>query len=357
VSILAPAQAAPARRRDPDTARVAELDAIRAIAALAVLATHLPLGFWFGETGVDLFFVLSGYLITTIIMRNHAEDGFLARFYGRRALRIFPIYYLTLIALVAINALRRHPASIEGLGFYATYTQNVPDYWGSSAGKMELALGHTWTLAIEEQFYLLWPSLLLLVRPRNLAWLALAFWGAPLLARGLGVPRTTLLGHTDGIALGALLAWWRLRPRERRSAREPAVFLAILLGAAAVYLALWMRGLTGKPLVFDSTAIATISVAYFALIGLVLASAGAGWLRPLRSPALCYLGQISYGIYLYHWPVYEHLDAVFNFGMRLGDPWWLSAIKVVVSVGVAALSWRYVERPLLAFKDRLAYTR
>src|SRR4051812_9144594 len=110
--------------------RVPELDALRAFAAGIVLLFHLrPEGFVFGWTGVDLFFVLSGYLITTIILQHQAAPGFLRNFYVRRGLRIWPLYYLTLFGLVALNPFLPRPQPMAGLPYYLTYTQNVPSYW------------------------------------------------------------------------------------------------------------------------------------------------------------------------------------------------------------------------------------
>ncbi len=110
--------------------RIPELDALRGLAALAIVVYHL----WVPQvtllgTAVDLFFVLSGYLITSIILGQVDQPGFLGRFYARRALRIWPIYYLSLLALVALSPLLPGPSRLDGLPYYLTYTQRIPDYW------------------------------------------------------------------------------------------------------------------------------------------------------------------------------------------------------------------------------------
>ncbi len=145
--------------------RIIELDALRGIAAVAVLVCHLPRGFWFGETGVDLFFVLSGFLITGIILRNLDQPAFLRTFYWRRILRIFPIYYLALLAVYSVNAFRSNPEDTTGFPFYLAYLQRLHGYWGGNFPVIP-SLAHTWTLAIEEQFYIFWPFALVLSRRR-----------------------------------------------------------------------------------------------------------------------------------------------------------------------------------------------
>ena len=112
-----------------------------------------------GWTAVDLFFVISGYLITTILLRGRSTPGALANFYARRSLRIWPIYYLALAAFLVANALIGHPYPTDGLPYYLTYTQNVPRYWGGVVPPFCKAFAHCWSLSVEEQFYLIWPAL------------------------------------------------------------------------------------------------------------------------------------------------------------------------------------------------------
>jgi peptidoglycan/LPS O-acetylase OafA/YrhL len=189
--------------------RIVELDALRGMAAVAVLACHLPWSFWFGETGVDLFFVLSGFLITGIILRSRDQPSFLRTFYWRRSLRIFPIYYLALAFVYSVNAFRSNPEDMTGFPFYLVYLQRLPEYWGGNFPVIP-SLGHTWTLAIEEQFYLFWPIVLMLSRRRAAPWLMGLFVLFPVAVRYFGLPRSVLFAHTDGLALGALLAWLML---------------------------------------------------------------------------------------------------------------------------------------------------
>lgn len=340
--------------------RVPELDAIRGLAALGVVITHLPHGFWFGETGVDLFFVLSGYLITAIILKYGNRKGFLSSFYVRRALRIWPIYYLTLIGLVVLNLCRRSHPSMAGWPYYFTYTQHIHRYWGAETPLFDGPLTHTWTLAIEEQFYFIWPFLLLLVGHRyTLPCIGVVIALSPTLRELAGLSTTLLLGHCDGLALGGLLAYLGLERQRGKPLPGSLLFGAIAVVAVLAYLVLWRHlsqsGVTGKEMVQENASITLISLAYFGLVGILILNAGRAWLGVLRIPALCYLGQISYGLYLYHWVLYGILDTALKFGLGLGERWWLDILKVSLSVAVAILSWQFFEQPILALKKRFSY--
>jgi peptidoglycan/LPS O-acetylase OafA/YrhL len=250
---------------------------------------------------------------------------------------------------------------MDGLPYYLAYLQNIPQYWGAVTPPIDNTLAHTWTLAIEEQFYLIWPPLLMLVGRRYLTPLSLFFIVLPAVLRGFGLSRLVLFGHCDGLALGALLASLKMDaplpapPRESRFYLAACAVMAGLYGARCSFLI--ASGHTGKQLVSDNVATILISLVYFALIGFTVCSAGRPGLRFLRIPALVYLGQLSYGLYLYHWIVYGYIDLVIKFGMGYRDPWWLDVIKVGASFAVAVFSWHFIEQPILALKDRWSYAR
>lgn len=338
--------------------RILELDGIRGLAAFAVLLCHLPIGFWFGETGVDLFFVLSGYLITGIILQNCAKERFFATFYWRRSLRIFPIYYIAILAVVGLNALRRSPESVRDVGYFVLYLQNLTEYWGGSETTLP-SFGHSWTLAIEEQFYLIWPLIVVVAGRRRLPLCCALFLIAPVILRHFGLSRTVLLGHTDGLAWGGLLACLPDLTASKGLVFRRTVFVGVAVVGLGTYFAAASLAVdqTGKQFLASNAPIVLISIAYAGLVGAVCASRGAALLAPLRFAPVVFLGQISYGLYLYHWIIYEVLDTVFKFGMRLGDPWWLGVVKIALSFGVAITSWYLIELPLMRFKDRFNYGR
>jgi peptidoglycan/LPS O-acetylase OafA/YrhL len=336
--------------------RIPELDALRGLAALAIVAYHVaPWRCPYGWAAVDLFFVLSGYLITSIILRHNESRSFLYQFYARRALRIWPLYYLALLVGVAVNvvALPR-PDPLAGLPYYLTYTQNVHRYWFAETPPFLPYFSHTWTLANEEQFYLFWPLLACAAGRRRLVPLAVLIVAVSVAARAAGLHWSLLLARCDGFALGGLLAAV-LADRPRR--RLGAVRLACVpLGLASLgcLVAIAARGGLAQAAAGMATTLLVVNLFCVSVLGLVVVHAGRPALAALRVRWLCYMGQISYGLYMYHF--------FLGFGARaldrrlgLGYPWWMPVAILLVSIAVSALSWELVERPILALKDRFRY--
>jgi peptidoglycan/LPS O-acetylase OafA/YrhL len=346
--------------------RIAELDALRGLAVTMVCGCHVwpssPLFMW-GWSGVDLFFVLSGYLITDIILKNGREPGFLRAFYARRTLRIWPIYYLTLFAVVLFApGLSRSRGWVEtGLAYYLTYTQNVFDHRIPGESLYKSWYGPTWSLALEEQFYLLWPMLVLLIPRRGLPLLIAVWIVGACGTRGRGAELMTLHGRGDGLALGGLLAWllfdrahWRARLGKYR------VGFALVALAALLLLVLLVlsrgRNVLGYPPEPSSLVLLFFDLLYFGAIGLCVCSAGHPALAPLRNRWIVGLGVISYGVYLYHSPMIRVVEE-FQRRLGIGDRIELDLAKLTLSVLTAAVSWKLIEQPILALKARFAYAR
>ncbi len=347
--------------------RIHELDALRGIAAIAIVVFHMRFLDASPAMGsaVDLFFVLSGYLITTIILEQGRSSGFFWTFYARRSLRIWPIYYLALFACVAVNPLLVKREPLDGFWYYATYLQYVPGYWHAETPAFSRLFLHTWTLAIEEQFYLLWPLVVVVLGRKRLLWGIVPLVIAPIALRAYGFHRHMLFTRCDSLALGALLSLLFLDrdwTEERRSSARRA-FVAIGV------LALVARQVVGPMLTrFDpvpggawavwmfAMATAELNILYFAVVGIVLLDHGHRRLRWLRSPALVHAGTISYGIYLYH-PFVLIFAPIIQRAIGLKGSPWLDVAKLALCVGLAEISWRLVERPLLRFKDRFPYHR
>jgi peptidoglycan/LPS O-acetylase OafA/YrhL len=356
---------APRRRRGTRIERIKELDAIRGLAALTIVFFHLWLD-RFGILGsaVDLFFVLSGYLITTIILNNTLNDRFLLSFYIRRGLRIWPIYYLVLLALVFFYPLLPTRETLAELPYYLTFTQEIPRYQAAFGPTFPSAFRHTWSLAIEEQFYLIWPPLLWWLGKRRLPKIALALVGLAVVARTLNFSSFILITHCDGLALGGLLAGI-LRDLDRGSGsalRVRSAMAAYAAGSAAV-----LGALIVLPILPEKSGLAIVSavivtglkplaqnVLFFAIVGLVVLQAGSQPLAWLRDRRLVYLGTISYGIYLYHHFVFEICKLYERY---YGWPRNLMCdfAKLGASIALAALSWKFIEQPVLLLKDRFGY--
>jgi peptidoglycan/LPS O-acetylase OafA/YrhL len=328
--------------------RIPELDAVRGVAAVAIVLLHWGVPVLAFGTAVDLFFVLSGYLITTILLETRGAPHAFRAFYARRALRIFPIYYFTFPAFLAMSRLYPRPQPLDGLPYFLTYTQNVQFYWGGALPPCAVWFGHTWTLAIEEQFYLFWPLAVWALGAKGLRVAAPVMLAVPAALRFGGLIPYVLLSRCDGLLLGALLAAILADREQPARSRLGPVFAALAVAAAAL-LAVVPDGRFGS-----STGLTLVNLAYAGLVGSVVVYSGRPALRPLRSPWLTGVGRMSYGLYLYH-PFTFALVELIQYRSGVHGHAVTNLAKLPVTLGVAWLSWRFLERPLLALKDRFPY--
>jgi peptidoglycan/LPS O-acetylase OafA/YrhL len=339
------------------------LDGLRALAVLMVLATHFwadPPGYAplnrlasFGWAGVDLFFVLSGFLITGILWRTREAPGYFRNFYARRTLRIFPLYYAVLaVVLLALPAVASLPQTVlDQRWMYFAYLSNV----ALAVGGWQLFLTDiTWSLAIEEQFYLMWPAVVRwLTRRRLVAVCVIAILLAPLvrflLWETLGW-RWMHMGtpfRLDAFAVGGLAG---LVTVPRRAAR-----IGLLVGGSALA-ALVLSGSFAR----DSWQVGTFGYSLTAL------TAGAALIlaietRWLTHGALRHVGTVSYGMYLLHPLCLGATSAVFSLlgldlmrtsSIPLLNALVALAVLMLVTTGVASLSYRLFEMPFLRLKSR-----
>ncbi len=356
------------------------LDGLRAIAALLVLFSHADrltglsvaalkasplLRFSLAaDSGVDLFFVLSGFLITAILDATVRAPRGLATFWTRRALRIFPLAYLYLVVIVALNAGTRlfagdlMPASAWGwLGFFL-YVSNLT-LLVQGAFPPELVI--LWSLALEEQFYLLWPLLIRRHTRAELVHLALAMIAlAPLLrvAAATIAPNTDAfyfftLCHMDPIFVGAGLALaWGLP--ELRGAIARAGRIAVLPAAAILIYVLQTTAYPkeAKPLLWIATHYSVVALCWGAVVARALDPGPAGRAL-LANRVLAFVGRISYGLYLWH-PLVSRLVRR-SLGALLPGPEALLLVHLALSIGVASVSFYAFERPILRWKERWRY--
>ena len=343
--------------------RIAALDGLRGIAILLVIVHHqlIPLPLTGGFLGVDLFFVLSGFLITSLLLKEfHTTKSIsLTRFYARRVLRLAPALVLYLIAtLLVIYFL--HPEEflrqLKLVGFAATYLTN----WRLALG-WDYSLDPTaiiWSLSIEEQFYLLWPPVLIAILYTKIKHQHIAL-ALIVLIVGVGVHRAALWSagaelnrmyygtdtRADALFAGCLIAFvsqFRLPVRLQAALHIMALFslgaLVYLIATSTFNGSFLYRG--GYTLV----AIATGSV-----IWSVANSPGTWIANVLAWSPLRWFGKISYGLYLWHWLLLRDI----SFYRWAGE--WETFVRLAVAIGIAVISFYFIETPFNSLKEKFSY--
>ncbi|HKV47561.1 MAG TPA: acyltransferase [Candidatus Acidoferrales bacterium] len=344
---------------------IPQLDVLRGIAVLTVIGyhglhliphLHLNVVLGTGYVGVDLFFVLSGFLITGILVRTKDSPNYFRNFYARRALRIWPVYYLLLLfTFIALPLI--HPQSTAVIFAKSHPWESYPFFLQNFAvtGNSFGTLTATWSLAIEEQFYLVWPLVIFLAPPRLLKPIAVGALFLSVAARwsvqyGL-IPSviiyTNTLTRLDGLALGALLALWI--PQARKTTVRLVAMIGLLLTTPIALALGYMH--PGHWSFF-----AVVSACFACLLLLAIQIDVLSKLRFLR-----YTGKISYCLYLVHVPVFMLAEmstvrrlAPFRPGTA-GDAI-LFLASILVCYGIAAASWTFLESKFLRLKDRFNYT-
>lgn len=306
--------------------RLPTLDGLRAISILMVIVGHWMNAFapgpsmiratiGNGNLGVTVFFVISGYLITSLLMK----DNSLGRFYFRRALRIFPAFYFFLIVVYSLGYASSTAVTVSG--FYLWDYMRIPGEW---------AVAHTWSLSIEEKFYLFWPAMMLLGRRK--AWL-IASTGiilVPILrVMSAGNDNINFMFHTriDVILIGC---WFALRGEKLPAiTRAQAIMAGIFVWIVSPLLAQWLGG-------------AYVYTVGYTFEGVLIACVIVWGIKNppawLQTPVLVHIGLISYSLYLWQ-------------GLFLGSPRFSPWLAVPASFVCAELSYFIIEKPFLALRS------
>ncbi len=357
-----------------------ELDSLRGVAILLVLFFH---GFDFpnthfprfahafisltliGWTGVNLFFVLSGFLITGILLGSKAKPGYYSRFYARRALRILPAYYTVLFLLWALSRcgwLWHRPVGWPFLTLSFFYLANLVPLFGVKSQYTVL-----WSLAVEEHFYILWPTLVRVLSPRRITLCCALIIAACPMLRGLSY----VLGYkyaaqytwlvADGLACGSLLAVLGRSLLANRAPMRRFSILCIAISASLLVLGAPLGIWHSWTLSGAALRLSAVNVFYTGVLGaaLLVGTSRVRW--TLHRPILQFFGKISYGLYLIHILVFDVVDwqisriwpgKIAAIPGRFDLVFLRFLVGIGIAIGVAYLSRIYFEEYFLRLKDR-----
>jgi peptidoglycan/LPS O-acetylase OafA/YrhL len=367
-----------ARARNNTAHYMPQLDGLRAFAVGAVLIHHFVQpprvgGVDFALLGVWLFFVLSGFLITGILLRSRDQvdysgyqSGFVLRqFYIRRFLRIFPLYYLVLCVAATLDLGDVRDTIVWHLAYMSNYLFAARQYWGP-------VTAHFWSLSVEEQFYILWPALILFAPRRFLLKIIITAIAIGPIFRAVGhfldfnwIARLTVsLASLDALGLGAVLAYCSHHVGEKPILIKHLKQCIYRVGVPGLILLLCLQKLETYKLVSHVTQnswfIEPILWALLFVWVINRASSGFGGIgaKILERKPLVYIGKISYGIYVYHPFIYFFVPTLFSemdidfFRLPRGIQF---GLLVGITVGIAAISWHFFENPLTSLKNHFTY--
>jgi peptidoglycan/LPS O-acetylase OafA/YrhL len=345
-----------------------ELESLRALAIIMVLLAHFipktsPYHIPFMYYGVDLFFTLSGFLITAILLRTKAaqtksKGQMLKNFYVRRALRLFPIYYLFIFFFFLAKHLGNlHMWKDNYNVYFFSYFQNLYYFF---QGSFNDQFSHLWSLAVEEQFYLAWPFLILFLSKKILPYLFLIIifvsLGINTFLQDIPMIRVLTFSNLHTLGVGALLAYFTVHlPTQKHFTwlvSKRTVLTFILLPLMAIILLTQSYFGYAKPFIVELfLALTAVSLVLAATYGWQFGLGSIG-----KNKALMHIGKISYGIYLYHLPLPSLSRAVYlkitghelYFAHELYNFLFFTTLTIIL----AHLSFNFIEKPFLKLKKK-----
>jgi peptidoglycan/LPS O-acetylase OafA/YrhL len=365
-----------------DKSYMIQLDGLRAVAIGLVIFSHytdviLPLaGFdhFLGATGVTLFFVLSGFLITQILIGNREKqeqsNGFIIRqFYIRRFLRIFPLYYFVILLGVQLDI----PTSREHILPLVTY---LPNWLLGTEGNNLRFYSHLWSLGVEEQFYIFFPLFFLLVSRKHMKTLFISLMIVAIISRVVVIfweyylnqqDLTNWVAHRitpcclDPFGIGAMLAFLRFYyPERTREWLKKAILPVLSLLFLGIACFLWAANqhntfISLSNIIFNRT---LISLASVWIIGVASFSDFKGFQgKFLENRMIVYIGKISYGIYVYHFIIPYFFTSYAPFGSNALNLITSRILYVVLSLLIASVSWFLFEKPINDLKRYFSYSK
>lgn len=340
-----------------------QIDGLRALAVTGVVYWHsvphtqyLNSVFHLGGHGVRLFFVISGFLITLILLKEKREKlgfsfgGVLKSFYIRRALRIWPAYYLYLI----IISFLAWDKLAESFPWHFFFLSNI---YHSLQNEWTFMTAHYWTLAVEEQFYLVWPIIILLVRPiAAYIIVIILIFCAPIFRywANMEYPDELIIvlplpAQLDSLGVGALLALLYSDGFINRCVHSRKILSCIFILSMSIYVLFgFSTGYTGIYFIAISSSISAF--AFAAVVGKSVLGVN-GWFGIfLNNSIVRYIGKVSFGIYIYHVLVILLVNKILN------DPHIVFLVSLLLSTALAGISWRLLENPFNKLKIFYPYT-
>lgn len=352
-----------------NTLHVPSLDGVRAIAALMVMFFHFFQNFIatnnltiflkhisvFGQTGVSLFFVLSGFLITRILIREKNSEHFFLNFYFRRSLRIFPLYYLYLIIVFFIIPIINHTdvPEFSKQVYHWIYLQDFAitfnwDYKGPL---------HFWSLAVEEHFYLFFPLLVYYLSQKQLLYAVLTILISSVAVRfflnklGYEVFYFTF-SRMDELAMGAVLAIMELKNKLTRDTAPWFLYLLAVISVPTVIL--WFLYNKDSNTAIQVLKYLLFAFCYFSTVGYLISASETNILnRSLTFKPLVYIGKISYGLYVYHGLCFHYFKYIYKGDNNLI----LFFGSFLLSIVISSISFYVFESQFLRFKDYFKYKK
>ncbi len=347
---------------------IPQFDGLRGVAVLMVLIGHsgflerLPHAgmLEYARFSVDSYFVLSGFLITGILLDSKGSENYFRNFYARRAVRIWPLYYLVLFLVFVVEtlfvpAMRPTVASIWPA--FAFYVQNLIYHDAYPFG-----LAATWSLAVEEQFYITWPLLIFLLKKRTLTIVLFSLFVVSLSLRlafyfrgaESGLVHQYTFSRLDAITFGSLAALWLRSPSCTLVRWRTRSYQLLFVGTAGTLLARIVMHRNSSVVGYTF-----LGLLYTGLIGLLLVSDIRSSLlgRSFSARWLRYMGRISYGIYLLHYPLFIFWARFINSGKLFpSNPVARNLLafggQILIATVAGSISWYFFEEPILRLKER-----